>query len=56
MTGSNHKQNNQSQNSMQQKILDRVDVKLDFPKRLGGDVATIRWITLHYSLFSLYFF
>lgn len=37
------------QNDLPEKILDHVEVKLEFPKRLGGDIAKIRWITLYYD-------
>ena len=39
----------QLQKNLQQKIPCLVEVKLEFPERLGGDIAKIRWITLHYG-------
>lgn len=33
-----------------QKMLDHVEVKLEFPERLGGDIAKIRWIMLYYDV------
>lgn len=53
MGGSGERKNRvqvgQLQKNLQQKIPCLVEVKLEFPERLGGDIAKIRWITLHYG-------